>query len=115
MILLGLSVRGGSEDIPGSCTGNGTLVAPQGFEPRYAAPEAAVLPLNEGAVRQGRLHYSKSRTSPGQCDQPYAFTYSSLSTCKGFWPRILKLVAQPVTVANTAVPSSAIAVASHST
>ena len=27
------------------------LVAPQGFEPRYAAPEAAVLPLNEGAMR----------------------------------------------------------------
>src|SRR6266568_2210307 len=26
------------------------LVAPQGFEPRYAAPEAAVLPLNEGAT-----------------------------------------------------------------
>jgi hypothetical protein len=30
------------------------LVAPQGFEPRYAAPEAAVLPLNEGAMRQTR-------------------------------------------------------------
>jgi hypothetical protein len=29
----------------------GVLVAPQGFEPRYAAPEAAVLPLNEGAMR----------------------------------------------------------------
>ena len=27
------------------------LAAPQGFEPQYAAPEAAVLPLNEGAVR----------------------------------------------------------------
>ena len=27
------------------------LAAPQGFEPRYAAPEAAVLPLNEGATR----------------------------------------------------------------
>jgi len=26
------------------------LAAPQGFEPRYAAPEAAVLPLNEGAT-----------------------------------------------------------------
>ena len=25
------------------------LVAPQGFEPRYSAPEADVLPLNEGA------------------------------------------------------------------
>jgi len=27
------------------------LAAPQGFEPRYAAPEAAVLPLNEGATQ----------------------------------------------------------------
>jgi hypothetical protein len=26
------------------------LAGPQGFEPRYAAPEAAVLPLNEGPV-----------------------------------------------------------------
>jgi hypothetical protein len=29
------------------------LVAPQGFEPRYADPESAVLPLNEGAVKDG--------------------------------------------------------------
>jgi hypothetical protein len=28
------------------------LAAPQGFEPRYADPESAVLPLNEGAVMQ---------------------------------------------------------------
>src|SRR3984957_21212187 len=27
------------------------MAAPQGVEPRYAAPEAAVLPLNEGATR----------------------------------------------------------------
>ena len=26
------------------------LAAPQGFEPRYADPESAVLPLNEGAT-----------------------------------------------------------------
>ena len=26
------------------------LAAPQGLEPRYADPEAAVLPLNEGAA-----------------------------------------------------------------
>ena len=31
------------------------LAAPQGFEPRYAAPEAAVLPLNEGATRMHML------------------------------------------------------------
>jgi hypothetical protein len=28
------------------------LAAPQGFEPRYADPESAVLPLNEGAVKR---------------------------------------------------------------
>ena len=28
----------------------GYLAAPQGFEPRYADPESAVLPLNEGAA-----------------------------------------------------------------
>ena len=31
------------------------LAAPQGFEPRYADPESAVLPLNEGAVSAGVL------------------------------------------------------------
>ena len=53
-----------------------TLVAPQGFEPRYAAPEAAVLPLNEGAMRQtGKSRqapnpsYSKSRTDSGQSEE----------------------------------------------
>ena len=28
------------------------MAAPQGFEPRYADPESAVLPLNEGATCQ---------------------------------------------------------------
>jgi hypothetical protein len=38
------------------------MAAPQGFEPRYAAPEAAVLPLNEGAARAGlRIHRCKTR------------------------------------------------------
>ena len=31
------------------------MAARQGFEPRYAAPEAAVLPLNEGATRKNGL------------------------------------------------------------
>src|SRR5581483_9024678 len=31
------------------------LAAPQGFEPRYADPESAVLPLNEGAVVCGKI------------------------------------------------------------
>ena len=30
--------------------GSAGLAAPQGFEPRYADPESAVLPLNEGAI-----------------------------------------------------------------
>jgi hypothetical protein len=40
--------------------------------------------------------------------------YSSRRTCKGFCPKMRKLATQPVAVANTAVPTSAIAVASHS-
>jgi hypothetical protein len=40
--------------------------------------------------------------------------YSSRRTWRGFWPRMRKLAAQPVAVANTAVPISAMAVASHS-
>src|SRR5215831_21318778 len=31
------------------------LAAPQGFEPRYADPESAVLPLNEGAAIVRRM------------------------------------------------------------
>src|SRR6266478_9065594 len=36
------------------------LAAPQGFEPRYADPESAVLPLNEGATTKLfiKLHLS---------------------------------------------------------
>jgi len=37
------------------------LAAPQGFEPRYADPESAVLPLNEGAVIIG---WSQPITGP---------------------------------------------------
>ena len=32
------------------------LAAPQGFEPRYADPESAVLPLNEGAASGVQAH-----------------------------------------------------------
>ena len=34
------------------------LAAPQGVEPRYAAPEAAVLPLNEGAAKQNAIAFA---------------------------------------------------------
>src|ERR1700733_14195834 len=49
--------------------------------------------------------FSIIRAGPnsGQCDQ--IRSSSSLSTCNGFWPRIRKLAAQPVTVANYAVPT----------
>lgn len=36
------------------------LAAPQGFEPRYADPESAVLPLNEGAAFAGRAQKGPS-------------------------------------------------------
>jgi hypothetical protein len=57
---------------PGQVRG---MVAPQGFEPRYAAPEAAVLPLNEGAMRvecgNHLLHsHSKGRCRIGQTRSP---------------------------------------------
>ena len=47
------------------------VAAPQGFEPRYAAPEAAVLPLNEGAPIVGRpvnipAHPGVARARPAQ-------------------------------------------------
>jgi hypothetical protein len=41
------------------------LAAPQGVEPRYAAPEAAVLPLNEGATRAFRAGSCRWLGSPG--------------------------------------------------
>ena len=43
-----------------NCFRFNVLVAPQGFEPRYADPESAVLPLNEGAVG-GMAHAAGTR------------------------------------------------------
>ena len=46
------------------------LAAPQGFEPRYADPESAVLPLNEGATsaRDGVLQpCGPAPTKGAQC------------------------------------------------
>ena len=44
-----------TREVEGQCVWSGRkrgldLAAPQGFEPRYPAPEAGVLPLNEGAA-----------------------------------------------------------------
>lgn len=54
------------------------LAAPQGFEPRYAAPEAAVLPLNEGATsaKQAILQPCLTRpdTESGSGCQPFHHT-----------------------------------------
>ena len=41
------------------------LAAPQGFEPRYADPESAVLPLNEGAAARQRSTRADARTLIG--------------------------------------------------
>src|SRR5277367_1509849 len=71
-----------------------SVVAPQGFEPRYAAPEAAVLPLNEGAIQEhpdGRsrlLHSFDDMVSSG-CGQtagpskpePACYNKSCENTC----------------------------------
>ncbi len=62
------------------------LVAPQGFEPRYAAPEAAVLPLNEGAkltyIGEPRRHqpslHSKCCRVFGQRDACHLFVTENL-------------------------------------
>ena len=37
------------KDLLSNLSQSDVLAAPQGFEPRYADPESAVLPLNEGA------------------------------------------------------------------
>ena len=50
------------------------LAAPQGFEPRYADPESAVLPLNEGAKQRQQnaalmrchFHHHNERATGGQ-------------------------------------------------
>src|SRR5205823_12330510 len=34
------------------------MAAPQGFEPRYADPESAVLPLNEGATASASIDFT---------------------------------------------------------
>ena len=50
------------------------LAAPQGFEPRYAAPEAAVLPLNEGAT--SAIQAILQPRWPGQAERPALNTNS---------------------------------------
>jgi hypothetical protein len=74
-----VSERGSS----GECGEMLRLVAPQGFEPRYADPESAVLPLNEGAMRVGarwwaRLHDHKCGRPHGQSSvRAYPFVTAS--------------------------------------
>ena len=57
--------------------GSAGLAAPQGFEPRYADPESAVLPLNEGAVLQESRgakppFHTIDTAHTGQCNKGYA-------------------------------------------
>jgi hypothetical protein len=42
------------------------MAAPQGVEPRYAAPEAAVLPLNEGAASAKQVNLAAVLATPLQ-------------------------------------------------
>src|SRR5271169_3141876 len=49
------------------------LAAPQGFEPRYADPESAVLPLNEGAATKRKMLRPfdfRGAVDVGQLDHP---------------------------------------------
>jgi hypothetical protein len=58
-----------------------TVAAPQGFEPRYADPESAVLPLNEGATSAERASCSHWRGLGGgraHCSQLVHHTEISL-------------------------------------
>ena len=53
------------------------LAAPQGFEPRYADPESAVLPLNEGAELvwcepESQIHFDSMGTR--ESGQPASYT-----------------------------------------
>ena len=67
----------------GCCQLAQALVAPQGFEPRYAAPEAAVLPLNEGAMPRKRttggapnLLIVKAQRTPVNATAGFAVPYT---------------------------------------
>ena len=44
------------------------MAAPQGFEPRYADPESAVLPLNEGATRTKKAYLAAALA--GETESP---------------------------------------------
>ena len=64
------------------------MVAPQGFEPRYAAPEAAVLPLNEGAIMAKWFALKPGRiavTGVRHTDQ------ANLSIIRGFAPLVKRV------------------------
>ena len=65
-----MKVRGDSERNEG-VRESAELAAPQGFEPRYADPESAVLPLNEGAVIRTRRAFSPCRTDHVQDRTPF--------------------------------------------
>ena len=54
------------------------LAAPQGFEPRYADPESAVLPLNEGA---------SERTAPSMKIRRWIRLFNHKCACRVRQPR----------------------------
>ena len=53
------------------------LAAPQGFEPRYADPESAVLPLNEGATSAKRTPRERPELVWSRLEMPQSPTCSS--------------------------------------
>jgi hypothetical protein len=68
------------------------MAAPQGFEPRYADPESAVLPLNEGATSKLFL----SLCFLVKCyvvSVSYQVAKANCSSTEFSWSRILRFLA----------------------
>ena len=69
------------------------MAAPQGFEPRYADPESAVLPLNEGASSgaQARVpanwHYDPGQGTKVQPSPSYGFLLGAVNQAAMARPR----------------------------
>ena len=69
------------------------LAAPQGFEPRYADPESAVLPLNEGAA---------VRLEPNDAANPILLGVTGGGQCAGVGPatRVRDVIPLPLRAAG---------------
>ena len=87
------------------------MAAPQGFEPRYADPESAVLPLNEGAVGMGcpsghPIHLKVVRNG-GQCPKGRGVATAPISTGPLNGPSTICIVLEiPFNLLWIALPSA---------